>query len=268
MERGMAQRRGAFRNQYRLPIVVNSGVTEDTAQFGATEDLSRNAVASLLDHDLPKNTPVGYLMATPLGEVRGSARVLRTTPEIYGGRTYFRTVMEFGEFEGQGRTTLQSLVNPQETTGLKEALKPDRKPILVHMAGATLVAILIAVPLLLLQGGIFKYYHRDDHILRDIGMKDLATVDLGRGHQAGQPDLQDETMAKDKSPTSDRLVLLMKALKVYDRRDQQLNVAERLAGLNKHDLTLQQTLIYAQAHAMRYGDAELTYENLRKQPRL
>jgi cellulose synthase/poly-beta-1,6-N-acetylglucosamine synthase-like glycosyltransferase/thioredoxin-like negative regulator of GroEL len=263
MERGMAQRRSSFRNQYRLPIVVNSGVTEDTAQFGATEDLSRNAVASLLDHDLPKNTPVGYLMATPLGEVRGTARVLRTTPEIYGGRTYYRTVMEFGEFEGQGRTTLQSLVNPQETGGLKEALKPDRKPILVHMAGATLVAILIAVPLLLLQGGIFKYYHRDDHILRDIGMKDIATVTPDDTQQVGR--IYDDTMAQGKSPTSDRLVLLMKALKVYDRREQQLNVAERLAGLNKHDLTLQQTLIYAQAHAMRWGDAELTYENLEKQ---
>jgi cellulose synthase/poly-beta-1,6-N-acetylglucosamine synthase-like glycosyltransferase/tetratricopeptide (TPR) repeat protein len=263
MERGMAQRRSSFRNPYRLPIVINSGVTEDTAQFGATEDLSRNAVASLLDHDLPKNTPVGYLMATPLGEVRGTARVIRTTPEIYGGRTYHRTVMEFGEFEGQGRTTLQSLVNPHEAGPLKEALKPDRKPILVHMAGATLVAILIAVPLLLLQGGIFKYYHRDDHILRDIGAKDLASVTPEDTDQVNR--IYDDTMAPGKSPTSDRLVLLMKALKVYDRREQQLNVAERLAGLNKHDLTLQQTLIYAQAHAMQFGDAERTYENLGKQ---
>ena len=37
------------------------------------------------------------------------------------------------------------------------------------MAGATLVAIAIAIPLILLQSGIFQYYHRDDHILRDIG---------------------------------------------------------------------------------------------------
>src|SRR3954470_6186463 len=227
MERGMAQRRREFRNRYRMPIVINSGATEDTAQFSATEDLSRSAVAALLDHDLPRNTPIGYLMATPLGELRGSAKVLRTSPEVYGGRTYFRTVMEFGEFEGQGRTTLHSLVNPQEAGPLQETLKPDRKPILVHMAGATLVAVLIAIPLILLQSGIFQYYHRDDHILRDIGNKDR--VALTDADQAQVDRIYDETMNRGRSPTSDRLVLLMRALTVYGRRDDQLTVAERLA---------------------------------------
>jgi cellulose synthase/poly-beta-1,6-N-acetylglucosamine synthase-like glycosyltransferase/tetratricopeptide (TPR) repeat protein len=261
MERGMAQRRREFRNQYRLPLVVNSGVTEDTAQFGATEDLTRSAVATLLDHELPKNAPVGYLMATPLGEVRGTARVLRTSPEVYGGRTYYRTVMEFGEFEGQGRTTLHSLVNPQEAGPLQEALKPDRKPILVHMAGATLVAILIAVPLILLQGWVFDYYHRDDAILRDIGNKDRAALNVDDRKTVQR--IYDDTMDPKRSPTSDRLVLLMKALKVYDRRDEQLSVAEKLAGLNEHDLTLQQALIYAQMRANRYPDAERTFDRLK-----
>lgn len=262
LDRGMAQRRGAYRNPYRLPIVINSGVTEDTAQFGATEDLSRTATAALLDYELARNTPVGYLMATPLGEVRGTGRVIRSTPEIYGGRTYHRTVIEFADFEGQGRTTLHTLVNPQESGPLQEALKPDRKPILVHMAGATLVAVLIAIPLILLQSGIFRYYHKDDYILRDIGLKEQTTENdtkvVGR--------IYDETMAEGKSPTSDRLVLLMRALKVYDRnqdrQDKQLFVAQKLAGLNEHDLSLQQTLIYAQMRANRYADAERTYQRL------
>jgi cellulose synthase/poly-beta-1,6-N-acetylglucosamine synthase-like glycosyltransferase/tetratricopeptide (TPR) repeat protein len=268
MERGMAQRRREFRNQYRLPLVVNSGVTEDTAQFGATEDLTRSAVAALLDHDLPKNAPVGYLMATPLGEVRGTARVLRTSPEVYGGRTYYRTVMEFGEFEGQGRTTLHSLVNPQEAGPLQAALKPDRKPILVHMAGATLVAILIAVPLILLQGWVFDYYHRDDAVLRDIGIKaerePLAVTSADRGEVKR---IYDQTMDPKRSPTSDRLVLLMKALQSYSppqaAQDARLPVAEKLAGLNEHDLTLQQALIYAQMRANRYPDAERTFDRLK-----
>jgi cellulose synthase/poly-beta-1,6-N-acetylglucosamine synthase-like glycosyltransferase/tetratricopeptide (TPR) repeat protein len=264
MERGMAQRRREFRNRYRMPIVVNSGVTEDTAQFSATEDLSRSAVAALLDHDIPKNTPIGYLMATPLGEVRGAARVLRTSPEVYGGRTYHRTVMEFGEFEGQGRTTLQSLVNPQESGPLQETLKPDRKPILVHMAGATLVAIAIAIPLILLQSGIFQYYHRDDHMLRDIGNKDRAALTDEDEAQVNR--IYDDTMKKDRSPTSDRLVLLMRALNVYSRRDEQLSVAERLAGLNQHDLSLRQALIYAQMRAQRFPEAEATFTKLETEP--
>ena len=85
LNRGMSQRRGELRNQYRLPIVVNHGVTEDTAQFSATEDLSRSAVAAMLDHELPKNTAIGYLIASPLGEVRGTARVLRTNRRSTAG---------------------------------------------------------------------------------------------------------------------------------------------------------------------------------------
>ena len=120
LNRGMSQRRGELRNPYRLPIVVNHGVSEDTAQFSATEDLSRSAVAALLDYELPKNTAVGYLIASPLGEVRESARVIRSQAEPYGGKTYHRTVLEFNEFEGQGRTALHSLVNPQEAAPLHE----------------------------------------------------------------------------------------------------------------------------------------------------
>jgi cellulose synthase/poly-beta-1,6-N-acetylglucosamine synthase-like glycosyltransferase/tetratricopeptide (TPR) repeat protein len=264
LERGMAQRRRDFRNPYRMPIVVNSGVTEDTAQFSATEDLSRTAVAALLDHDLPKNTPVGYLMATPLGELRGAARVIRTTPEVYGGRTYYRTVMEFSDFEGQGRTTLNSLVNPHEAAPLREALKPDRKPILVQMAGATLVAILIAVPLILLQSGIFRYYHKDDYVLRDISAKARTGTEPLTDRDAAEVDRIFVATMADKNPTADRLVLLMGALKVYDRRQDQLLVAEQLAGKNERDLTLQQTLIYAQIKADRYNDAERTYDRLGK----
>lgn len=261
LDRGMTQRRGETRNQYRLPIVVNSGVTEDTAQFSATEDLSRSAVAALLDHELPKNTAVGYLMASPLGEVRGSARVTRTIPAVYGGRTYFRTVMEFNDFEGQGRTTLHSLVNPQEAGPLRDALKPDRKPILVQMAGATLVAVLIAIPLILLQSGLFRYFHKDDYVLRDISAKYPKGTPGSPEDGAEVQRIFDVTM-HDKNPTGDRLVLLMNALTVYDRRYDQLTIAERLAGFNRHDLSLQQSLIYAQIRAERFANAEQTYEDL------
>jgi cellulose synthase/poly-beta-1,6-N-acetylglucosamine synthase-like glycosyltransferase/predicted Zn-dependent protease len=260
LDRGMAQRRSEYRNAYRLPIVINSGTTEDTAQFSATEDLSRSAVAALLDTELPRNTPVGYLISTPLGEVRGTGRVIRTHKTTYGGREYYRTVVEFTDFEGQARTTLHTLVNPDEVGPLRETLKPERKPVMVQMAGATLVAVLIAVPLILLQGGIFHYFHRDDRALRDIA---------GRAEQH-QPLENDQTeldrilkaTLAEKNPTSDRLVLLMNALKAYDRRQDQLVIAEALASRNTSDLSLQQTLIYAQLNAENYADAERTYKRL------
>jgi cellulose synthase/poly-beta-1,6-N-acetylglucosamine synthase-like glycosyltransferase/thioredoxin-like negative regulator of GroEL len=262
IDRGMAQRRGEVRNPYRLPIVINSGVTEDTAQFSATEDLSRSAVAALFDNELPRNTPVGYLIASPLGEVRGTARVIRSSPEVYAGRTYFRTVLEFNEFEGQGRTTLHTLVNPDEVGQLKDALKPDRKPILVQMAGATLVALAIAIPLIALQGWFFSYTHRDDTILRGIAVRAERKEPL-TDHDRNEVQRIYEATINDKNATSDRLVLLMDALKVFDRRQDQLIVAKELAGRNTDDLTLQQTLIYAQIGAKNYAEAEATYEHLR-----
>ena len=263
LDRGMAQRRSEPRNLYCLPIVINSGTTEDTAQFSATEDLSRSAVAALLDNELARNVPVGYLIATPLGEIRGTGRVIRSQQETYGGRHYYRTVIEFTDFEGQARTTLHTLVNPDEVGRLRETLKPDRKPVIVQMAGATLVAVMIAIPLILMQGWIFHVFHRDDRILRDIAWKANHHEQLTNQDQQEVNRIFDETM-KERNPTSDRLVLLMNALKVFDRRDDQLRVAEELAGRNTDDLNLQQTLVYAQLHAEKYAEAERTYENLRR----
>ena len=253
------QRRTEHRNEYRLPIIVNSGLTEDTAQFSATEDLTRTAVAVMLEHDIPKNTQVGYLMATPFGDIRGNARVLRTNPEQYGGRTYHRCVLEFNEFETQGRATLNTIVNPNDARPVTAALKPDRRPLLVKMAGPTLVVMAIAVPLVLTQGEIFRFFHKDDYVIRDIGRK--LAKDLTEGDRAETTRIYELTK-NDDNPTTDRLVLLMNALKTQNRKQEQLKIAERLATRNTSDLSLQQSLIYAQVNAGRYGDAKATYDNL------
>ncbi len=256
--RGLSQRRVEHRNEYRLPIIVNSGLTEDTAQFSATEDLTRTAVAVMLEHDIPKNTQVGYLMPTPFGDVRGNARVLRTNPEQYGGKTYHRCVLEFNDFEGEGRATLNTIVNPNDARPVTSALKPDRRPIIVKMAGPTLVAVLIAIPLILAQSGIFQFYHKDDYILRNISRK--ATAQLTDHDRAEVSRIYDKTM-KDDNPTTDRLVLLNDALKAADRKHDMLSVAERLATRNTSDLNLQQSLIYAQLNAGRFADARKTFDN-------
>lgn len=257
--RGLAQRRVEYRNEYHMPVIVNSGLTEDTAQFSTTEDLTRTAVALMLEQEIPKNTQVGFMMSTPLGDVRGTARVMRSNPEQYGGKTYHRTVLEFNEFDAQGRATLNVIVNPNDARPLTQALKPDRRPIIVKMAGPTLVAILIAIPLILAQSGIFQFYHKDDYILRNISRKTPDTITEKDRSEVRR--IFDSTMA-DKNPTTDRLVLLMNALKVNNLSQDQLRVAETLAGRNPSDLSLQQTLIYAQMKAKKYEEARVTFEAL------
>lgn len=260
-DRGIYQRRVERRNEYHMPIIVNSGTTEDTAQFSTTEDLTRTAVAVMLEHDIEKNTQVGFLMSTPMGDIRGTARVIRSNPEQYGGKTYHRCVLEFNDFEAQGRTTLNIIVNPNDARPMTQALKPDRRPILVKMAGPTLVAILIAIPLILAQSGIFQFYHKDDYILRNIADKFEKKLPLTPADEEKVRQIFEMTM-KDPNPTTDRLVLLMKALEVYKLQNDQLKVAEKLANRNNQDLTLQQTLIYAQMRANRYEDAKVTFTSL------
>jgi cellulose synthase/poly-beta-1,6-N-acetylglucosamine synthase-like glycosyltransferase len=260
--RGAGQRRIENRNVYHLPVIINTGTTEETAQFSATEDVSRAAMAALFDHDLPKNSQVGYMMSTPLGDIRGTARVLRSNPETFGGKIYHRCVMEFSEFEGQGRTTLQSLINPGEAKPLTSALKPDRKPILVRMAGPTLIAIVIAIPLIIAQQGVFTFYHKDDFVLREINRKKVhTTADENEVNR-----IFAVTMAQS-NPSNDRLVLLMESLKVFNRQQQQLEVAEILANRAPNNPSLQSTLIYAQLRAAQkspeqFAMAEATYEKL------
>ena len=118
---GTLQARIAKRNPYSLPLIVNSGSTEETTQYSTTEDVSRVAAATMLDNELPIGTQVGYLMPTPLGEVRGTAEVIRSDPQEVAGKLFFRTVLEFKDFESQGRTTLQTLVNTGDAGGMRGA---------------------------------------------------------------------------------------------------------------------------------------------------
>ncbi|HKB06006.1 MAG TPA: tetratricopeptide repeat protein, partial [Gemmataceae bacterium] len=165
--------------------------------------------------------------------------------------------------EGQGRATLHALVDPREAGPLKEALKPDRKPILAQMAGATVVATLIAVPLIVLQSGIFGYYHRDDYLLRDIHARAQRDRIRLTAADAGEVERIFKATMEDKNPTSDRLVLLMNALQVYGRPGQ-LTVTELLAGRGGPDRPPHQSLADSQLQAERYAEAEATYEQLKQ----
>jgi cellulose synthase/poly-beta-1,6-N-acetylglucosamine synthase-like glycosyltransferase/thioredoxin-like negative regulator of GroEL len=258
-ERNFVQRRTEERNEYHLPMIVNVGTTEDTAQYTTTENLSRSAVAALLDHEVSPHSQVGYQISTPLGLVSGTAKVLRTQPRQFGGKTYYRSVLRFSHFDNQSRTTINSLLSPGESRGLTPALKPDRKPTIVRMTKPTLFVIGIASILVLMQSVFFEFYHQDDYKLRNIVRKPADQLTLEDEKEVDR--INQMTLAA-RAPTTDRLVLLMNALKVYDRSQEQLRVAELLAGRNERDLSLQQTLIYAQMQAQKFAEAEATYARL------
>lgn len=261
------QKRLTPRNPYHVPFIVNSGTTEDTAQFTTTEDISRTATAALLDTQIPKGTTVGYLMATPLGELRGAAKVTNVTKETYGGKEYYRTVFEFGEFEGQGRGMLNTLANPAASRSLESALRPDRKPINVRMAGPTLVAILIAIPLIAALLYIFRAVHTDDFKLRQMAEKDksipvttLEENDYNRIFTRTKEDIE-----RGGYPSNDRLVLLMRASDKFlgkskeldaEIRERKLFLASELGKRDTSNPDLQIPVGYALAEAGQNEEAE------------
>src|SRR5205823_3844197 len=83
-----------------------------------------------------------------LGELSGRARVLRTTPQTYAGRTFHLCVLEFVHLDGQGWDHLRSLLHPAVGQRLRRVLNPSRRPMPVPVNRPLAAALLVAVPLL------------------------------------------------------------------------------------------------------------------------
>jgi cellulose synthase/poly-beta-1,6-N-acetylglucosamine synthase-like glycosyltransferase/tetratricopeptide (TPR) repeat protein len=271
--RSFAQRRAAKRNAYSLPLIVNSGSTEETTQYTATEDVSRIATAAMLENELPVGTQVGYLMPTPLGEVRGTAEVIRSDPQEVAGRLYYRTVLEFKEFEAQGRTTLQTLVNTTEGHGMRAVLRPDKKSVLPSMRIPIMVAFMIAIPLIVFQTYLFPIFNREDYTLRRFA--ELPKHDESGAMSAEQVEEFDKIHADMLSrsyPSNDRLVNEMTVLMsnypekppaVDEKRRKMIDeVAIRLAPRAPNEVNLQMTLLYAYHHNQRYEDANKVFHDI------
>ena len=256
--RGMAQRRNAVRNAFHLPLIVNTGTTEETTVFSSTEDISRVAVAAMFDSDIPVGSNVGFLMPTPLGEIRGTATVIRSQQEMIAGRPYYRCVMEWKEFEGQGRTTIQSLVNPSENTALKPILKPDRKTFLPKMRVPIVVGLLIAIPLIMAQMGIiFPFYYKEDQFL-----KKMIDTDKPSDFEVREYDRILEETLKDPHPSTDRLVLLMTLGNKLGAKNDIERVTLYLAVRDQRNLKLSRALVVAYDNTQKYAEAEKEYNRL------
>jgi cellulose synthase/poly-beta-1,6-N-acetylglucosamine synthase-like glycosyltransferase/tetratricopeptide (TPR) repeat protein len=264
--RGMAQRRAATRNPFHLPIVINTGTTEETTYYSTTEDISRVAASALFDTELQPGAEVGYLMPTPLGHVRGTARVLRCQAEPVAGKNYYRSVLEFREFEEQGRTTIQSLVNPSENSLLTPALKPDRKTFLPKMKVPILVGLSLAAALVILQMiFIFPFAYDDDKFLRQMIDKVESGQQMNDDEMKRYRRILDETLTQEKNkPSTDRLVLLMSLGNRLGEKNDIAAVTERLAYRDLKNYDLSKSLVHALDKSRNYPEAEAQYKRLKE----
>src|SRR5262249_51710391 len=137
--RHLRPQRHAIRYPYNLPVVLKLGDERGTTCYAVTEEVSRTALAALLPLALPEGSEVEFVIPTPLGEVKGQARLVRGETRTYAACDYQLAIFELVHFEEQGRVTLESLINPRENRLLVPVLKPRRELHRVPMLRAAAV---------------------------------------------------------------------------------------------------------------------------------
>jgi predicted Zn-dependent protease/cellulose synthase/poly-beta-1,6-N-acetylglucosamine synthase-like glycosyltransferase len=232
---GVIQRRTARRHAVHLPLVIDPDGRDRVPLYTVTEEVSRTAASALLAEAPPPDSEVPFLLATPLGEVRGRVKVVRKQGHCYAGQHYHLCVLEFQEFEEQGRLTLGMVLNPRENPDLEPVLKPEHEPLPVPMRRPVAVGLAACVPLVLATLVCFRFVYRDDFFLRDVSMarRDITEEELNRIE-----DIFASTM-KSRYPSNDRLVLLMGALARVNHPREMDQVTMLLAPRDRHNLDLQ-----------------------------
>jgi cellulose synthase/poly-beta-1,6-N-acetylglucosamine synthase-like glycosyltransferase/tetratricopeptide (TPR) repeat protein len=283
LAQGAVRRRWAWRRQARLPVVLYPDPGRTAGREGreeplepsvlarslvhslafpprytVTEDVSRAALSVLLSDPLPLGTEVGFYVPTPLGEVRGRARLVREESRRYAARDYQLGVFEFLHFTDQGRVTLEMTLNPREHPQLGSVLEPDKEPMPVPVHRPAAVGLVAAVPLLLAAWAGFQVIYRNDVFLREIAVAQRRITEEEIDRVEG---IFADTMAQS-YPSTDRLVLLMGAMARIDRPRQVDQVTALLAPRDRRNLDLQFALAQILDNTKDYPQAEAEYQRL------
>jgi cellulose synthase/poly-beta-1,6-N-acetylglucosamine synthase-like glycosyltransferase/predicted Zn-dependent protease len=258
VSKGLVQRRAAQRRVARFPLVLDCESDVDSLRQTVTEEVSRSGMTALLAEPVAVGTELTFTMPTPLGEVKGRARVTRAEPRYYAARGYQLGVMEFLNFQGQGRTTLEMVLNPREHPHLAPALNPDREAQPVPMGRPLTVGSIAAAALVLLAACGLPLVHRDEFFLRDLAgaSRPITEEEIARLDKVFAA-----TMAQ-RYPSNDRLVLLMGALTRVNRPNEIDQVTVLLAPRDRRNLDLQFALAQTLDNTRDFERAESEYVRL------
>jgi predicted Zn-dependent protease len=248
-------RRSAPRREYHLPLFLDVGRPAPLPTV--TENLSRTSASVLLREELPAGSEVGLTLYTPLGTLRGKARVVHSRPEVFAARTYWLCVLEFCHFEDAGWESIQELFTPTVGKRLRPLLKPARQPRAVPMNRPLAAAVLLLAPLAGLEFGFFRWTYRDEFFLQDLAAKSA----VGPDEVARLDRIFKDTM-RQPYPTTDRLVLLSRILYRTDRGSEMAEVVKRLAPRDRNNLDLQLALAHAYDQHEEFDKAEVEYQRL------
>jgi tetratricopeptide (TPR) repeat protein/cellulose synthase/poly-beta-1,6-N-acetylglucosamine synthase-like glycosyltransferase len=254
---GLVVQRHAAREPYRLPFIMSTGPDEDPT-FAATEDVGREAMVAVLPEQYLPGTHCEFRLSTPAGELEGTAEVMRVEPRTYAAKKYYRTVIGFTSFEGQGRVIFEDLLLPAGKRVHGEALMPMKKSFSVPMAKRSVLAAAGLLPFLLVLVLSFRHMYRDDVFLRDLiaARGQVSPAEYERLENIYASTLQDDR------PSTDRLILLMNALAKVGRDSDVDRIVGIVAERDRKNLDLQIAHANAFLHSKDYARARGEYERL------
>jgi cellulose synthase/poly-beta-1,6-N-acetylglucosamine synthase-like glycosyltransferase/tetratricopeptide (TPR) repeat protein len=223
----------------RLPLALAAPGAPGDPALCSTEAVAESGMNVLLSSPPAPGTEYAFRLGTPLGDLRGTARVLRYDILQLGGRMYFLCTLYFVEFLGGGREILAALVGtPKPGGALLTVLRPRRRrrrlPVLTP--AAAIAALLL--PLLAAQSVAFSWYYEDDLRLRDI-----AAAPALEGGETEEVQRISELTDRDRHPNTDRLLLLRRAWERVGDEAQVDRLTETLATRYPNDFELRVALL-------------------------
>jgi cellulose synthase/poly-beta-1,6-N-acetylglucosamine synthase-like glycosyltransferase/tetratricopeptide (TPR) repeat protein len=257
LHRTLFGQRAQPRRAIRLPAVVTT--REGCCFKSVTEDLCSSATAVLLTESLRVGDEVELTIHTPLGEASGTARVARVTEQRIGARQYHRTALVIRDPLGPGYSRVQHLLGGRAARTLAPAVNPDnRLPKRVPTFSAGTIAALAASLLLAMASLAFPLAHQDELFLRDVAQLDTPATP----EQTARIDRIYQSTLRDSYPSTDRLVLLMRAMPKANRTDECDPLIIALANRDRKNPDLRLALAAALDRKQEYAAAEGEYRAL------
>jgi cellulose synthase/poly-beta-1,6-N-acetylglucosamine synthase-like glycosyltransferase/tetratricopeptide (TPR) repeat protein len=223
---------------FRLPVTLEVPGAAPRELVVSTEHVSREDMSVLLAEPLPAGAEPPFVISTPLGDIRGTAKLARQEKRRLGGFDYHLATLSFARFTDQGRGVLSALTNRKEHRPLLRVLSPRREVMRLPLIKPLAAAAFLALPLLGAQGWAFWKLQRPDLALHAVAVTAKPTPaqrdEVRRIHAATE---------KQARPTVDRLVLLRRAWQKLGNTPQVERLTRLLAERDPTNIDLQIALI-------------------------
>ncbi len=234
-------KRETDRPEFNLPVILSSGEGRVRTWHTVSMDLCTGGLRCVLFQSPEGVDEFDFEIPSPLGLIRGKARVLRAESLPLGGAPLWDCALQFSKFEGSGRSIIQSLLSDRERGALSPALRPERrlreKPLLAPAFAAAFCALALA-PVFY---GVFRAAYSDEMALREHLKRSVAESD---GEELTR--IYRETMEAT-VPDKFRLVLLKDSLERAQRWPEMVRVSKKLTTLAPDDSDMSMALAFALA---------------------